>query len=767
MFKNRSIGFKILSGYTLVGLVLAGAVFATLWQVNRTQTVVNRLVDLRAPTAEASLRLLNGVNASLAALRGWIILGDEEFKSQRENAWSKGIDPAVKALQNLSRDWIDSGGRERLRKITTNIENMKNEQVRIEAIAQTPENTPATHLLTQKAAPIAEKLGERITRIIDIEGTLEATAMRKQLLNIMADVRGSLGLAVANIRAYLITGDTTFQNRYGILWEKEKRRFEELQQAAALLTPEQQLLLDDFAQNIKTFGPIAKEILQIRGSNEWNKAQAWMADNLVPVVNALETDLADLLQAQDQAMTSEQTRLKNEMVLLIRVEWMLLAVGLSLCVAAGLLISRAITRPLSRAAVIADQLSEGDLTVTVEQKSKDETGRLFGAMGRMVEGLRAMMGEIRSTTDSLSSASEQLSSLASEMAASSEQMNSNADTVAAASEQASGSVGNVASSAEESSSSVSSVAAMTEEMSTTFENMVEMTQKTSGNVNSIAQAAEDIASGVRGVASASEEMTASLNEVARQTSKASNISKNADQLAESVNVKMTALVDASKQIGKVVGVIKDIADQTNMLALNATIEAAGAGDAGKGFAVVAGEVKELARQSADATEEIAGQIDQIQKSTNDAVSAIKEISDIIGEIAAINESIAASAEEQTATANEISRSIAGNAETVNNMAGNAADAAGLVSDIAGSTDETAKTAREIAVHLTELSNGVTEVARSAEEAAAAARDISKNIQGVGVAAKETASGASQMDNAAGELARMAATLSEIVNRFRL
>ncbi len=433
----------------------------------------------------------------------------------------------------------------------------------------------------------------------------------------------------------------------------------------------------------------------------------------------------------------------------------------------GYLVAGGYAGLIERIAGAIRRFGQGDLTVSVDIDRTDEIGQMAGDFNGSVTAVRSVMEELRSSADSLSSASEQLSSLSTEMAASAEEMNSQADTVAAATEEVTASMGTVAASAEQSSSSVASVAAMTEEMSATFENMVGFSRKTSGNVQHMAKASDEIAAGVHGVAAAIEEMSASLNDVARQTVKASDISRDAQGRTGDVNAKVEALSEASRQIGKVVGMIKDIADQTNMLALNAAIEAAGAGEAGKGFAVVAGEVKELARQSADATDEIADQIDRIQTSIEEAASAIADINDIIGEIASINASIAASAEEQTATANEISRTVAGNAATVKEVAENARESAGLVDDIARSTDETAKTAKEVAVHVDETAKGVREVARYAEEAASAIQDISRNIQGVSVAAKQTAGGASQTNASAEELAKMAVNLSEIVKRFKM
>jgi methyl-accepting chemotaxis protein len=118
-----------------------------------------------------------------------------------------------------------------------------------------------------------------------------------------------------------------------------------------------------------------------------------------------------------------------------------------------------------------------------------------------------------------------------------------------------------------------------------------------------------------------------------------------------------ALAEGAQKIGEIVDLIRNIAGQTNLLALNATIEAARAGDAGKGFAVVASEVKSLANQTAKATEDIAGQIAQIQRVTKEAVDSIGGIGNTIGEITNIATSIAAAVEEQGAATQEIARNV--------------------------------------------------------------------------------------------------------------
>ena len=157
------------------------------------------------------------------------------------------------------------------------------------------------------------------------------------------------------------------------------------------------------------------------------------------------------------------------------------------------------------------------------------------------------------------------------------------------------------------------------------------------------------------VAAAAEQMTGSIAEIAQQIGRSSEIAQEAATRVKETSGDVEALNVAARQIGDIVKLINDIAEQTNLLALNATIEAARAGEAGKGFAVVASEVKTLAEQTGQATSSISRQISDIQSATGKAVQAIASIGGVIGEMNAISAAIAAAMEEQRAAASEITR----------------------------------------------------------------------------------------------------------------
>lgn len=179
------------------------------------------------------------------------------------------------------------------------------------------------------------------------------------------------------------------------------------------------------------------------------------------------------------------------------------------------------------------------------------------------------------------------------------------------------------------------------------------------SASSMAASTEETNAQAGTVAAATEELQASIGEISQQVATNNEVAQKALTEANTTNELISGLSEAASAIGDVVNMIKDIAEQTNLLALNATIEAARAGEAGKGFAVVASEVKELATQTAKATEQISQQIDGIQTATTSSVEAIGSINKTIEEMAQISSTIAAAVEEQSAATQQVAENITG------------------------------------------------------------------------------------------------------------
>jgi methyl-accepting chemotaxis protein len=354
-----------------------------------------------------------------------------------------------------------------------------------------------------------------------------------------------------------------------------------------------------------------------------------------------------------------------------------------ICLFLGRSMTRGITKPLLLGVGFAETMAKGDLTQKLAIDRGDEIGALGKALNTMAENLKEKFGKISSSSRSLASTSEVLAAVAVQIATDSEKMTSQANSVASASEQA------------------------------------------TSNINNISASAEEMSTGVRTVATAIEEMSSSLGEVAKNCQKESQIAAAANNQTKSTRDLMERLGVSSREIGKVIEVINDIADQTNLLALNATIEAASAGEAGKGFAVVANEVKELAKQTAQATEQISSQIEEMQNSTGSAVTAIEEVTKIIEEINSISHTIVSAVEEQSATVGEIARSVGG-----------ASQAAG-------------------------------DIAKNVGESAQGLMEVSSTIQDVNKAATETANGVGNIKESAQELSKLATGMQSMVNQFKV
>jgi len=336
----------------------------------------------------------------------------------------------------------------------------------------------------------------------------------------------------------------------------------------------------------------------------------------------------------------------------------------------SVIIASGIDQPINRLVNVANRIAQGDLTVEdLRINSLEELGSLAQALTLMKNALNEMIGKVMEAALRVTTASTQLSATSEE----------------------------IAQGAEEQSNRAAQVATASEEMSATI---VEVAKNASGAAEAAREASQVAFRGGQIVSRTIE----SMHGIAHTTRESSQV--------------IATLGERSQEIGKIIRVIDDIADQTNLLALNAAIEAARAGEQGRGFAVVADEVRKLAERTTRATKEIAEMIKAIQDDIGKALTSMEH------EVKVVEEGV-------------------------------------------GFAQEAGKALEKIVEQVEKVTAMIQQIATAAEEQSTAADQISGDIETVANITKETASGAQQIAQASQEISRLAANLQSMVAKFKI
>jgi PAS domain S-box-containing protein len=218
-------------------------------------------------------------------------------------------------------------------------------------------------------------------------------------------------------------------------------------------------------------------------------------------------------------------------------------------------------------------------------------------------------------------------------------------------------------------------------------------ERSTSEARSASLAADETSTNVQMVAASAEELAASINEISQSMAKSRSATDDAFDRAIAAGQSTEKLTNAAQAMNGIVGLIQSIAGQINLLALNATIEAARAGEAGKGFAVVASEVKNLANQAARATEQISREIDGVQSTSGEVVTALDTIRDAIGSVRDHVTVTAAAVEEQSSVTMSMSSNMQSASASVSTVSSNVGEISAAVHQAAMAINKTKDAAK--------------------------------------------------------------------------
>jgi methyl-accepting chemotaxis protein len=455
------------------------------------------------------------------------------------------------------------------------------------------------------------------------------------------------------------------QTRIGVLIDK--LRSAQASYAALPAQPEEAALYKTFIATLDSYMQAQNQMMDLSRQNQLDEMRTLINTRIKDGTDQMGEQLNKLVALNNgyaKAASAEAGQHYSSAITGIIVVAVMAAL---LTVLLAWLLTRSIVTPLNRAVQVAETIAGGNLSNVIDIDGKDEPARLLGALATMQASLRKTIEQIAGSATQLGAAAEELSTVTEEASRSLQQQNNEIEQAATA-------------------------------------------------VNEMTAAVEEVARNAVSTSEASSQSTQAAREGRDRVVETVDAIQTMTHDVQNTSLMIEGLAAQGRDIGKVLDVIRAIAEQTNLLALNAAIEAARAGEAGRGFAVVADEVRALAHRTAQSTQEIEKMVAGIQNGTGQAVSSMQQ------------------SNQRSQSTLEMAR------------------AAGVALEQITQS-----------IHLINERNLV--IASASEEQAQVSREVDRNLVNIRDLATQSSAGANQTSAATHELSRLAVDLNAMVARF--
>ncbi|WP_149499628.1 hybrid sensor histidine kinase/response regulator [Roseiconus lacunae] len=353
---------------------LIGLLIILMLQLNLRQRTFD-LTNERAPAAQASMQIVAGVQESLAALRGWIVAGNPQFKGERLSAWNDSISPSIKALHEIQAQSGQTDSDETLRRVEKQLQSLRETQWWIEDVAHTPGNEPYTLFYAEHVLPISHSIFESTSQLVDLENQRDSGA-RVAILGPLVNFRGSFVRCKDILQQFSDQEGMIDQDRHRRQLKVCQRQLQSLKKLHDRFEPEQQELVKIVDAEFTAYQSVATELIDPERPRPWNVARHRLNSEAIPIATEVTNILKQISEHHLTTMNAESetvTNLSNLVAIISVITTILLT--LASATSANWIASR-LASPIVELTEAASRVGQGNLDTPVPVESDDELGLL-------------------------------------------------------------------------------------------------------------------------------------------------------------------------------------------------------------------------------------------------------------------------------------------------------------------------------------------------------------------------------------------------------